>query len=180
MKPQASKDGVRMLAPFELSVSELSVSKLSIWDFALAWYEVPGVQEDCLVAQDRYGLDVTALIFALYRARVGQGFDPGTASELARTLSGRVVEPLRAARIAMKSLPRLVDPVASEALRQHIKVAELEAERLTLTALLTLPVLSEAPSLEEAIIAIADASQVALVPELAALLKRLAIAAQNM
>jgi uncharacterized protein (TIGR02444 family) len=170
MKLQASKDGARMSDP----------SDLSVWDFALAWYHMLGVEDDCLVAQDRFGLDVTALIFALYRSRFGQGFDAGVAAELARTLSARVVEPLRAARIALKSLPRQVDAIASEALRQRVKVAELDAERLTLTALLALPVLSDAPSYEAALMAIADASQVELVPELVVLLKRLALAAQNM
>jgi uncharacterized protein (TIGR02444 family) len=175
MKLMASKDGVRMSDP-----SESSMAELPIWDFALAWYKLPGVEADCLIAQDTFGLDVTALIFALYRSRLDQGFDAGVAAELARTLSARVVEPLRAARIALKSLPRHVDVVASEALRQNIKAAELDAEKLTLTALLALPVLSDAPSYEAALMAIADASQIPPSLELAALLKRLAIAAQNM
>jgi uncharacterized protein (TIGR02444 family) len=170
MKQQASKDGARMS----------DRSELSIWDFALAWYQVPGVEADCLVAQDIYGLDVTALIFALYRTHLGHGFDADVASELARTLSSRVVEPLRAARIALKAPPGGVDTGANEALRQKIKAAELDAERLTLDALMTLPVSGALMSYEGAVAAIADASQAISEPVLKALLKRLAIGAQNM
>jgi uncharacterized protein (TIGR02444 family) len=156
------------------------LSERSIWDFALAWYSLPGVEADCLVAQDGFGLDVTALIFALYRTKLGKGFDPAIASELASTLSKRFVDPLRQARIGLKSLPDQVDRVAGEALRHKIKALELEAERLTLTALVGLPIVAQVRSFEGALVAIAHASDVPLKPELAALLKRLALVAQNM
>lgn len=153
---------------------------LSIWDFALAFYQIPSVEVDCLVAQDQYGLDITALIFALYCARKGLGFDAGQAAELARTLSASVVEPLRKARIALKSTPSLVDQDAANLLRQSVKAAELEGERLTLNALAALP--SKVPALppELALRSIADASQASDGEALLALLKRLALSAQNM
>ena len=37
-------------------------TRLTIWDFALAFYAQDGVEADCLTAQDHYGLDVTYLI----------------------------------------------------------------------------------------------------------------------
>jgi uncharacterized protein (TIGR02444 family) len=159
-----------MLAPLELT----------IWDFALAWYGHDGVEADCLIAQDRFGLDVTALIFALYRAHQGQGFDAGDAAELARTLSARVIEPLRAARTALKSAPSLVSTNDAGALRQAVKAAELDAERLTLDALARLPVTGTPLSDDRALLEIARAYQASDHPDLLALLKRLALSAQNM
>jgi uncharacterized protein (TIGR02444 family) len=151
-----------------------------IWDFALRWYAVDGVQTDCLVAQDTYGLDVTALIFALYRARLGEGFDAGLAVELARTVSARVIEPLRSARTALKSLPRLIDDTTATHLREQVKASELAAERLLLEALAQLPIHDDLLNCEQAIVAVARASQAGEEPGLLALLKRLAMCAQNM
>ena len=158
----------------------LDLSKSGIWHFALTFYQMPGVEADCLEAQDKFGLDVTALIFALYRSTREQGFDAGMAAELARTMSARIIEPLRAARSALKAVPTLVDPTANEALRQKVKVAELDAERLTLNALKALPIVGDALSAFASLAAIATASQVGDDPHLDVLLKRLAIAAQNM
>jgi uncharacterized protein (TIGR02444 family) len=156
------------------------MSKRSIWDFALALYNMPGVEADCLTAQDLYGLDVTALIFALYRTSEGVGFDGGQAGELARSLSARVIEPLRAVRIALKSSLQLVEPEAAEALRKDVKLAELDAERLALYALDRLP-RSTAPALsyEAALHDIVQARQISADNHLTALLKRLALSAQN-
>lgn len=171
MRPQASNAGVKTLAPSD---------NMPIWDFALAFYQKARVEADCLAAQDTYGLDVTALIFALYRGGNGDGFDAGLAVELARTLSARVVVPLRSARIALKSLPKQVDAINAEALRQRVKTAELEAERLILQALASLAPTGPCRTREEALLAIAQASQAGSDPNLLALLKRLALAAQNM
>ena len=173
MTQLALNDGVKMSGLSDLYAR-------SIWDFALAWYQGADVEADCLVAQETHGLDVTALIFALYRARLGQGFDAGIAVELARTLSARIIEPLRSTRIALKSVPRLVDPNASALLRQSVKTAELDAERLTLNALAALSFEAAALSYEAGLLAIARASQVQVNLELSVLLKRLALAAQNM
>ncbi len=151
-----------------------------LWDFAVTFYQVPGVEADCLEAQDTFGLDVTALIFTLYRSKNALGFDVGMATELARSLSSRVIEPLRRVRIAMKSLPHLVDPAKSEALRQRVKQGELDAERLTLEALDALPATGAQLDYEAGLFAIANASQAGESPPLGSLLKRLALAARNM
>jgi uncharacterized protein (TIGR02444 family) len=170
MKRAVSNVGAKML----------DQSDASIWDFARRWYAIDGVQADCLIAQDTYGLDVTALIFGLYRAQHGHGFDAGLAVELARTVSARVIEALRSARTALKSMPRLIDVAAAQSLRERVKAAELDAERLVLEALAGLPVTGTAPSGEQAILDVARASQAGDAPNLHALLKRLALAAQNM
>lgn len=99
------------------------------WDFSLAAYGRPGVAEACLALQDRLGLDVNLLLFALWAGRCGRRL---TAVELAtlREASGpwhrEVVVPLRGVRRRLKGA---ADP-AHEALRRRIKRDELEAERL--------------------------------------------------
>lgn len=151
-----------------------------IWDFALAFYRQPGVEPDCLTAQDIFGLDVTALIFALYRAGQGLGFDAASAAELARAMNLGVVEPLRRARVALRALPLGVDELEGALLRQKVKTVELEAERLTLIALDNLPVTGDILDREASISAIARVSLGQINPSLAILLKRLAQRAQNM
>lgn len=172
MKLLVSSAGVRMLVLSNLPT-------LSIWDFAVTFYQMPGVEADCLAAQDHYGLDVTALIFALYCTHKDVGFDAAQAVELARSLSEQVVEPLRKARIALKSVPSLVDLAAADALRQTVKSAELEAERLTLEALSRQPTSDFPFPYEAALSAIVNARQVPADNDLSALLKRLALCAQN-
>jgi uncharacterized protein (TIGR02444 family) len=153
---------------------------LSIWDFALALYGREGVAHDFLVAQDRYRLDVTALIFALYSAYRGQGFDAAHCARVSRHWSGSIVDPLRAARVAIKSPPREVDSVAAEALRSTLKAVELESERLLLNALADLPNSGRPKACYDAIRAMVEAAGVAIDPELKALLKRLALQGENM
>ncbi len=158
----------------------LGQSETTIWDFALAWYKVPGVQADCLTAQNDFGLDVTALIFALYRARHGLGFDAVASAQLARTMSAQFVEPLRNVRVALKTGPQEASPGDRQALREEVKIAELHSEKLILKALVSLPVQAYAINYEGAVCAIADAYKVGNDYRLHALLKRLANAAQNM
>jgi uncharacterized protein (TIGR02444 family) len=160
-----------MLAPFDPETSD-------IWDFALAFYARDGVQEDCLTAQDRYGLDINALIFALYRARLGLGFHARDVVHLCEAMTGTIVGPIRNARVALKTPPALVNATAARTLREKVKAAELEGERLTLEALTRLPEGPVAPSLEAALASIATPTPTD--KDLDALLKRLALCAQNM
>jgi uncharacterized protein (TIGR02444 family) len=169
MKRQALSVGARMLAQFN-----------SIWDFALAFYAQDGVQGDCLTAQDRFGLDINALIFALYRTRLGTGFDARDAVSLCETMTNTIVGPIRVARIALKTPPASVDASAAHALREKVKAAELDGERLTLEALTRLPDGPPAPSLGAALTSIAAATDIAIGADLEMLLKRLALSAQNM
>jgi uncharacterized protein (TIGR02444 family) len=160
---------------------DLSDTKgLGIWDFAVALYAMSGVEGDCLVAQDHYHIDVTALIFALYRAKKCEGFNAHTAHELARTLSAGVVEPLRHARIALKSIPDFADNKDAQALRQRVKAIELDSERLTLEALACLAMEGPTPTGEQALRNMVVASQATCDPALDALLKRLVLAADNL
>jgi uncharacterized protein (TIGR02444 family) len=153
---------------------------MTIWEFALTFYAQDGVEADCLAAQDQHGLDVTALIFALNCARERQAFDAGQSAALAASFSARVVEPLRRVRVALKASNQFSDAASSEALREKIKLCELEAEKLVLETLVALPHEGKVLRAHAALLAIVAASQVIVNEDLAALLKRLALASETM
>lgn len=100
----------------------------SLWQFSLATYARPGVADACLDLQDRFGADVNLLLFALWAGAVC-GVRLGHA-ELDRLKAEAaawhhpVVVPLRAVRRHLKGVP------GAETLRESIKAAELESERL--------------------------------------------------
>ncbi|HVV93511.1 MAG TPA: TIGR02444 family protein [Hyphomicrobiales bacterium] len=110
----------------------------ALWRFAVAVYEAPGAANACLLLQDRHGVNVNVLLAALYAVRHGT---PLTAEDLAAldaAVAGwqrQVVEPLRAVRRAMKAEQALAGWPGAKALREAVKAAELEAERLTLATL---------------------------------------------
>lgn len=106
----------------------------TLWAFSLEFYARPGVAPACIVLQDVHGADVDVVLFTLWCASRGRRLE---ASELnaidAAVASWRssVVQPLRQARRALKPAPsHLFDPAASEALRERLLSAEIEAERL--------------------------------------------------
>ena len=149
----------------------------SIWDFALAFYRQNGVEADCLAAQDVYGLDVTLLIFALYRSRHGHGFDAQASYELARNLTRMLVDPLRARRRALKSPPAGHDPRTIAQLRDQIKAAELAGEQTILQTLHLSEIKGPGLSGYESLCACVAAAKIAKNDDLDALLKRLAVGA---
>jgi uncharacterized protein (TIGR02444 family) len=174
MKLRVSSGGVRILDRFEPIMS-----KPDIWTFALLLYAQDGVQEDCLAAQDRFGLEINALIFALYRFHLGVGFDAHEVVSLCEKMTNTIVAPIRAARIALKTPPASVDASAAHSLREKVKAAELDGERLTLEALTRLPDGQPASNPMAALESVVAATKIDIDTERDALLKRLAIAAQN-
>ncbi|GIU66286.1 hypothetical protein PsB1_0440 [Candidatus Phycosocius spiralis] len=151
----------------------------NIWDFALAIYQQNGVKADCLVAQDVYGLDVTMLIFALYRSRHGLGFDAPASYELARQLTRMLVDPLRARRRALKSTPAGHDPRTIAQLRDQIEAAELAGEHTILQTLIKSDIKGPKRNGYDSLCACVVAANISLDLDLEALLKRLALAGQK-
>lgn len=98
------------------------------WDFSLEVYARPGVAEACLDLQDRRGVDVNLLLFALWSGAVcGVRLTPDVLASLNAAVAGwraEVVEPLRQARRRAKAEP------GGEVVYAQIKAAELAAERL--------------------------------------------------
>lgn len=98
------------------------------WRFSLRVYRAPGVADECIDVQERYGIDVNAMLFCAWlaaeRATVLTEADLASIREAVSDWHERAVKPLRAARQAMKGLAGV------EAIRTRTKGLELEAERI--------------------------------------------------
>jgi uncharacterized protein (TIGR02444 family) len=111
----------------------------ALWRFALAVYQKPGVSDACLLLQDRYGCNVTLLLFAAW-AGAEQGVML-TADEMAAAVGtvgawhGEVVEPLRAVRRRLKHGPTPAPDKTTDKLRARLQAIEIEAERIELETL---------------------------------------------
>ena len=107
-----------------------------LWAFSLAVYDEPAVQKECLELQDRYGIDVNLLLFCVFvgaaHGAVLAERDIGQAAGVVRDWHENVVGALRAARRGLKPFATGPSPTASgaETLRNDVKAAEREAERL--------------------------------------------------
>jgi uncharacterized protein (TIGR02444 family) len=102
------------------------MTEKSLWEFSVALYARPGVEEACLTLQDRHGLDVNLVMLALWLAASGRGEGfPAAAVGIAAAWHVTVVGVLRGLRQRLKTA---VPP--AEGLRAEVKAAELAAERV--------------------------------------------------
>lgn len=98
-------------------------------------YALPGVEPLCLRLQDEHGLDVDALLAILWQAHRGAPLDDATLERLSTAVApvhARVLE-LRALRRTLAA-DRTHEPRWQETY-EHLKAAELSAERLELSML---------------------------------------------
>jgi uncharacterized protein (TIGR02444 family) len=98
------------------------------WAFSLALYARPGVAAACLRLQDAHALDVNLLLLCCWLARRGcrlSAAELAAAEARAAPLRTRILDPLRAARRALKTMPL----AGAAALYAQVKEAELAAER---------------------------------------------------
>jgi uncharacterized protein (TIGR02444 family) len=103
------------------------------WQFAIHFYEKPGVAPACLALQDRHGKDVLIALFGCWLGISGRGrLDAAalTAAEAtARPWRQQVVEPLRRTRHDLKNI------AGAEELYERMKKIELDAERVAMRRL---------------------------------------------
>jgi uncharacterized protein (TIGR02444 family) len=109
------------------------VRETDIWAWAQAAYARPGAREACLALQDQHGQNVCLLLWAAWSGAPVEALARGVA--LARAWEQAVVSPLRQVRRELKAQAGPIDAAGRERLREDIKAAELEAERLLLEAL---------------------------------------------
>jgi uncharacterized protein (TIGR02444 family) len=106
-----------------------------LWRFSLAFYAVPGVAQALLGLQDREGLDVNLMLFALWIGVSGRGWLDRdgllTADQATSRMRADVVQPLRALRQALKGNP----DIEVQRLREEVKALELAAEKRVLARL---------------------------------------------
>lgn len=115
-----------------------SLSGEAFWRFSLAFYARPGMADALIGLQDRAGLDVNLVLFAMWRGALhGQRLH---ASEMRAfeaaiaPLRREIVAPLRALRRRLKS----EGDADIQALRRRILGLELTAERATQSRLATI------------------------------------------
>jgi uncharacterized protein (TIGR02444 family) len=105
-----------------------------LWRFSLAFYALPGIAEALIALQDREGLDVNLMLFALWLGISGHRLDREelTAAERATcTIRSEIVEPLRTLRQRLKH--HVDEDIQS--LREGVKALELAGEKLMQTRL---------------------------------------------
>jgi len=106
------------------------------WTFSLTVYREPAVQQECLMLQDRYGIDVNVLLFCAYVGAVhGAVLSAPELTDVSGAVAewqDKVVRGLREVRRVLKPITSDATPVAAPAaaLRENVKAMELEAERL--------------------------------------------------
>ena len=108
-------------------------SSPSFWTFSLQTFAKPSVAQTCLDLQDRLGIDVNVLLFMLWCAHYGRRLSAqniGNIVDLVNNWQADVVHPLRLVRNALKYPAPNWPSQGTESLRERVKAAELEAERL--------------------------------------------------
>ncbi len=103
------------------------------WRFSLRVYAAPGVAEECLEIQDRFGADINRLLFVTWiGATRGVLLDEPALQridEAVEVWSNSVVQPLRAVRRALKQSPDIGCADVQE-LRKWTADTELFAEQV--------------------------------------------------
>lgn len=113
-------------------------SEDALWDFAVALYARDGVAAACLTLQDQAAVDVNVLMLAIFAQQRGTPLRDGDVAgvdALVRDWRADVVRPLRRLRTRLRDGPPPAPSAASERLRNRIKAAELDAERMQLQAM---------------------------------------------
>ena len=111
----------------------------ALWRFVLPFYSRDGVSPACLTLQEKLGVDVNIMLFAIF-AQVERGTllernDLAAIDALVREWRSDVIQPLRRVRTRMKSGPSPAPSPMTTPLRNRIKAAELEAEQIELAML---------------------------------------------
>ena len=111
----------------------------SLWDYAVDLYAQPGVRDACLDLQDRLGLDVDVLLFAVWYAMIMKGqLDASVFRECIQLTDAwreDVVKPVRALRRATRQGVAGADEVQAGQMADQLQEVELQAERVELAML---------------------------------------------
>ena len=131
-----------------MSEGKSSPKTSPFWNFSLAIYRAEGVAPACVKLQDMHGVDVNVMLYGLWLASQGRMLsrvDMHSIVDAVENWRLQVVVPLRSVRRILKEPAHAAgkgasafDSAAALALREKIKVAELEAERLQQEALFVL------------------------------------------
>ncbi len=107
---------------------------MSLWDWTLEVYSLPGVPETTLELQDRHGQNTSFLLWAIWaEGPSAAALADGAAA--AKAWDTMVLKPIRQVRRALKPAFPPVNDGAREGLREDVKAAELRAERVLMETL---------------------------------------------
>ncbi|MGI9330038.1 MAG: TIGR02444 family protein [Gammaproteobacteria bacterium] len=110
-----------------------------LWDFSVSLYGKSDVKEACLELQDRFGLDVNLLLFAVWSAVAGPGrLDAERFRDclrLTEAWQAEMIQPLRSLRRSCQVELPAAQGADTAALGDRLQAAELAAERLELDLL---------------------------------------------
>ncbi|MBX2808363.1 MAG: TIGR02444 family protein [Cellvibrionaceae bacterium] len=106
-----------------------------LWHFSCEYYQQADIEQLCLQLQDDYGMDIPLLFFCVWSGYYFGELTDKTVQQaqcLTESYEAVCIQPLRRVRRQMKS--QQYDGLAAswEPVRQQVKVAELNAERLLL------------------------------------------------
>jgi uncharacterized protein (TIGR02444 family) len=104
---------------------------VTFWDWALAAYERPGVQEALLSLQDEHGQGAVHLLWCAWLSAFGKGASRETlaaGAAMAKAWEAEITDPLRDIR-------RRVKEQGGEALYARMKATELAAEKVLMERL---------------------------------------------
>ena len=114
-------------------MNDTQTATTPFWRFSLKYYGQPGVSDACIALQDGCGVDVNLLLFLFWLASERQMLSADEVKKLDATIKSwreLTIIPIRDVRRKLKGAVTFIDPAKQEALRDKVKVAELEAERL--------------------------------------------------
>jgi len=113
----------------------------NFWAFSLAVYGRPEVERACLALQFDHALDVNVVLFCAWAGELGMSLDQATFAEhiaAAGQWQELAVKPIRGIRRRLKDLTVAgLSLEGRDALRATVKSAELQAERLEQSVLVT-------------------------------------------
>ncbi len=104
-----------------------------LWDFALALYAKPGVEQACLTLQDEADVDVCELLFHCWLYQHGLAAEPSSLNAMREERyrwQQQVTATLRELRRTLK--PQAAQNEDIKTLRATLQKAELQAERVNL------------------------------------------------
>ena len=107
--------------------------KNDLWDFALNFYQQPGVETACLLLQEQFGLSINRIIYASWCGCQGHALSLEELTGLADQWQGSVTHPLRAIRYKVRAIKE--DEPDVEACYQKLRQAELACEQVELAML---------------------------------------------
>ena len=105
-------------------------TEIGLWPFSLKVYGKSGVPPACLLLQDRFGADVSILLYACWMAKRGRRLmaeDLTRARDLCADWHSQIIVPARVLRRHLKAC--VLEDQAKTPVYQAFKAAELAAEK---------------------------------------------------